>query len=256
MIGLLVLGLLIILLVFPFYQRRTHRVLIRWWSGLLLRVCGVRVHVHHDELSPDLNSSANDRGYLMLINHVSWLDIFVINQNSAARFVAKSEIRSWPLVGFLVSGAGTIFIERGRRRAVHHVLTTVAEHLSRDELVVIFPEGTTSSGTHLLPFHSNLVQAAINVERPVLPVALMYRDSQGKQSDSVSFIDDTSFAQSIFRVCGARQTYCEVHVGYPIATETGQTRHEITALARTQISTRLGFDLSDETPGIQRDRGA
>ena len=107
LVGMLIGGLLIIVTVFPFSGRSTHCALIQWWSGRLLRVCGVTVQIHHEDNAPQLNATS---GVLMLINHVSWLDIFVINHYAATRFVAKSEIGRWPFVGALVAGAGTIFI--------------------------------------------------------------------------------------------------------------------------------------------------
>lgn len=189
----------------------------------------------------------------MLVNHVSWLDIFVINRIAAARFVAKSEIGRWPLIGSLVSGAGTIFIERGRRRAVHQVLTTVADYLSDNELVGIFPEGTTTTGDCLLPFHSNLVQAAIIAKRPVLPVALKYSDEAGGFSEVVTFVGETTFLQSVWRICGTRRLQCDIYVGNPIATDAGASRHMLSQLAKEAISQSLGLSGPDTEPERLRD---
>lgn len=238
--GLLVGGLATVLVVFPLRDRAAHRNMIRRWSGMVLGACGVtpRIRLHGQEPGPAQREAVAD-GHLIVANHVSWLDILVINHFCATRFVAKSEIRRWPLVGLLVGRAGTIFIERGRRRAVHQVLGSVAHHLQNNEPVGVFPEGTTSAGDTVLPFHSNLIQAAVQADRPVLPVALRYSDHAGEPTEAVTFIGDTTFVESVWRVCGAPGIRCDVAVLDPMHTNNGMSRREISETARSQISRHL-----------------
>ena len=114
---------------------------------------------------------------LLLANHISWLDIVAIHAVAPqARFVSKADVLAWPLLGWLIKGAGTLFIERERKRDALRVLHQVAEALKAGDTVAVFPEGTTGDGATLLPFHANLLQAAIATGTPVQRVALRYSD--------------------------------------------------------------------------------
>ena len=168
-----------------------QRGLIRIWARWTLRAAGIRVK----STGKPLISAG-----LVLPNHVSWLDILVIDSVAPCSFIAKAEIRSWPLVGLLCDRAGTLFIERGRRHAVHQVLETATEQLRAGGRVAVFAEGTTSDGTVVLPFHANLVEAAVRANCAVQPLALRYEDGSGQRSTAVDFVGATTFAQSLWRV--------------------------------------------------------
>ena len=168
-----------------------RRALIRTWARWTLRAAGIRVN----STGKPLISAG-----LVLPNHVSWLDILVIDSVAPCSFIAKAEIRSWPLVGLLCDRAGTLFIERGRRHAVHQVLETATEQLRAGGRVAVFAEGTTSDGTLVLPFHANLVEAAVRANCAVQPLALRYEDGSGQRSTAVDFVGATTFAQSLWRV--------------------------------------------------------
>lgn len=165
--------------------------LIRIWARWTLRAAGIRVKSTGKPLISE---------GLVLPNHVSWLDILVIDSVAPCSFIAKAEIRSWPLVGLLCDRAGTLFIERGRRHAVHQVLQTATEQLRAGGRVAVFAEGTTSDGTMVLPFHANLVEAAVRAGCRVQPLALRYEDASGQRSKAVDFVGTTTFAQSLWRV--------------------------------------------------------
>lgn len=246
MVVLLIGGLLTVLLVFPFFARPAHRNMIRRWSGMVLWVCGIDPEINLHGTHPDAGQrDAVSDGHLIVANHVSWLDIVVINHFCATRFVAKAEIGRWPLVGLLVGRAGTIFIERGRRSAVFQVLNKMAWHLKHHDPVGVFPEGTTTTGDELLPFHSNLIQAAVQAQRPVLPIALQYLDSTGQRAQAVTFIGDTTFMESVWRVCGSPRIRCRVFVLTPVSTNNGQTRRRIADEVRSRISRQLGLSGRD-----------
>jgi len=174
-----------------------QRGLIRIWASWTLRAAGVRVK----STGKPLISAG-----LVLPNHVSWLDILVIDSVAPCAFIAKAEIRGWPLVGFLCDRAGTLFIERGRRHAVHQVLETATEQLRAGGRVAVFAEGTTSDGTVVLPFHANLVEAAVRADCVVQPLALRYEDRLGQRSTAVEFVGSTTFAQSLWRVLAEPET--------------------------------------------------
>lgn len=256
-------GLAITLFWFPFISRQQRRPIIARWSSGMMKSCGVRCELKYAPGAPTWEKIGVTEGYLLLSNHVSWLDILVINQCAAARFVAKSEIRDWPVLGLLVSRAGTVFIERGRRRSVHHVLHEIAAHLQEPDLVAVFPEGTTSDGRSLLPFHGNLIQAAISTSVAVLPVGLRYCEPDpvdptraGEPSEVPLFIGDTTLLGSVWNILGHRSLVAQVTVLAPIMPRAQQQRHEIADLARQAISQALGLALEDKVPeGLTALRG-
>jgi 1-acyl-sn-glycerol-3-phosphate acyltransferase len=199
-------GLGTVTFVFPFVDERKRRRLVRRWSARLLTVVRVRLQVIGPpaELNMrDIVSNAmrpGGRGAMLVLNHVSWLDIFVVHSVRPAHFVAKAEISRWPLLGFLVAKSGTIFIERGRRHAVREVNHRVTTLLEDNELVGLFPEGTTGDGERLLPFHANLVQPALDARAPIIIGGLRYRDPDGGPTNATLWTGDTTMFQSLLRI--------------------------------------------------------
>ncbi|WP_306395044.1 lysophospholipid acyltransferase family protein [Telluria beijingensis] len=185
-------GLATCALVFPFASSTLRARLTRGWSRRLLRLC--RVQVEHGGGVPALEHA------LVVANHVSWLDIFVINALDPCRFVAKAEIRSWPVMGWLAAGAGTVFIARGNRRELRHVFKGLVEVLQKGERVALFPEGTTGLQGQVLPFHANLFEAAIDAGVLVQPYALAYLDAGGALHPSIEYVGDTTFVDSLLRI--------------------------------------------------------
>ncbi|MBV8272933.1 MAG: 1-acyl-sn-glycerol-3-phosphate acyltransferase [Cupriavidus sp.] len=186
-------GILVCAAVFPWASAHVRERLIREWSRKLLAICGIEVEVQG--LAP---GRAAPQGGMLVSNHISWLDIYVIHCWQPVRFVAKSEIRSWPVVGWLCDKTGTIFIERGRKRDAHRVLHHITEVMQQGDLVCVFPEGTTTDGSKVLPFHANLMQAPVAGHLPVQPVALAYLDAAtGKPSQAPAYIDDISLVQCL-----------------------------------------------------------
>lgn len=125
---------------------------------------------------------------------------------TSAHFVAKIEIASWPVVGRLVIGAGTLFIERGKRHAVHQLNERIQSMLSAGRRVAVFPEGTTSDGLRLLQFHGNLLEPALRAQAPIIPVGIRYTDLQGQYSDAIDFTGNMSFGESMKRVLGSQDS--------------------------------------------------
>ncbi len=159
---------------------------------------------------------------LVVANHLSWLDILVLNAACPSRFVSKSDVRRWPLLGRLVEGAGTLFIERESRRDAMRVVRHMAESLRAGDVVTVFPEGTTGDGRALLPFHANLFQAALAVAADVQPVALAYRcPHTGAPSDAPVYVGDTTLVGSIWRTLCAPAL--QAHVRY-LTPEAGNGR--------------------------------
>jgi len=188
-------GLLVVLLRFPFLDRPGRQARICWWSAKMMRSLGIDLRV-----SGEFHAGAK----LVVVNHVSWLDIMAVHAVCPeARFVSKAEVRHWPLVGRLVDAGGTLYIERERRRDALRVVHQIAQALQDGDSVAVFPEGTTGDGQVLLPFHANLLQAAISTTSPVQPVALRFADRRSKVTASAAYVGETTLAQSLWMLaCG------------------------------------------------------
>ena len=151
---------------------------------------------------------------LLVCNHLSWLDIPVMHAARHCRFVSKSDVRSWPVVGALATAAGTLYIERNSRRDALRVMHQMAEALRAGELLAVFPEGTTGDGRTLLPFHANLLQAAVSAGAPAQAVGLRFIDrASGRTSHAPSYIGDETLVGSIWRTVSAPAIVAVVHYG-------------------------------------------
>lgn len=227
----LLLGLATCALVFPWAGPALRERLVRRWSARLLAICRVRV-----ERAPA--AEALDHA-LVVANHISWLDIFVINSVLPCRFVAKAEIRAWPVLGWLVAQAGTVFIARGNRRELRHIFKGLVDALGQRQRVAFFPEGTTGSQGQLLPFHANLFEAAIDAGAPVQPCALAYLDPRGGWHAAVDYTGDTTFVDSILRILGGEPIVARLASLAPIPAGHGAHRRELAQAAHDAIQAAL-----------------
>lgn len=188
-------GVAIVLLRFPTLDRSGRHERVRWWAGKMLRLLGLRLQV---------DGTFKAGAKMIAANHVSWLDILAVHAVCPeARFVSKAEVRDWPLVGRLVDAGDSLYIERHRKRDALRVVHQSAEALQAGDTVAVFPEGTTGPGDALLPFHANLLQAAIATAVPVQPVALRYADRRQPVSPSALWIGDTTLAQTLWLLATA-----------------------------------------------------
>ncbi len=178
---------------------------------------------------------------LLVANHLSWLDISVMHAARHCRFVSKSDVQGWPLIGALANAAGTLYIERGTRRDAVRVVHQMADALRAREVLAVFPEGTTGDGRSLLPFHANLLQAAVSADAPVLPVGLRFVDrASGAVSHAPSYAGDETLLGSIWRTVCAPPIVAVVHYGAPEHAE-GRSRRDWSAhLRRTVDGLRQG----------------
>jgi len=207
---------------------------VRDWSARALALLGVRLQVQGEWPAGG--------PLLVLCNHVSWLDILVLNAAYPCRFVSKADVRHWPLIGRLVEASGTLFIEREKRSDAMRVVHHMAEHLAQGEVLAVFPEGTTGSGAELLPFHANLLQAAVVTDAPVLPVALRYQDADsGQRSDAPVFVGKTSLITSLWRTARAHRLQACLHVGLP-EQAMGRDRRTWAQGVRSEIERLLALD--------------
>jgi 1-acyl-sn-glycerol-3-phosphate acyltransferase len=189
-------GMVIVALSFPSLDSPGHALKVQWWSAKALRLMGITLQI---EGKPRPGAA------LLVSNHVSWLDIAVIHAACPhARFVSRSDVLHWPLLGWLIKSVGTLFIDRERKRDALRVVHEVAAALGRGETVAIFPEGTTGAGEAVQPFHANLLQAAIGCHVPVQAVALRYHQPGQRFSRSACYINQMTLLHSVWRVASTR----------------------------------------------------
>jgi 1-acyl-sn-glycerol-3-phosphate acyltransferase len=174
-------------------RRRQH---ITGWARTMLGLLGVQLEVQ---------GHARPGAKLVVANHISWLDIAAIDAVEASRFVSKAEVARWPVVGTMVTLAGTIYLERARRRDALRVVGLVRQTLQDGHVAAVFPEGTTGDGHALLPFYGNVLQAAIDADVPVQPIALRYSDAHQAISPAAAYVGDINLMGSLWRVASADQ---------------------------------------------------
>lgn len=234
--------------VLPWLGESQRAALIRRWSAHILHILDVRLQAE------GMLPTADPRPALFVANHVSWLDIWAINAVRPVRFVAKSEVRRWPIIGWLSERAGALFIERGRRHDVARVSSAGAEALRGGHSVCVFAEGTTSDGTRLYPFKSALLQSAVEAGTPVWPVALRYHDEAGRPNTAVAYAGETTLVQSLRAVLAQRETVVRLIFAEPISV-TGRDRRALAQAAQDAIATlaRLPVHVAPERPADPRD---
>lgn len=209
-------GMALVALRWPALDAAGRQRRIAWWSARMLKVLGIRL-----EASGHCRPGAS----LLVANHVSWLDILALHAVCPqARFVSKADVRHWPLLGWLVAAAGTLFIERERKRDALRVVHQMAEALTAGDTVGVFPEGTTGDGRSLLPFHANLLQAAIATETPLQPVALRYHQPGQSPSPAVAWVGTTTLAQSLWDIACAEHLSVTVMALPPVASSHADRR--------------------------------
>lgn len=199
---------------------------VRHWSQQLLKVLGVTLVV---------KGHPRPGAKLVVSNHVSWLDIVAINSVVPSRFVSKAEVAAWPVVGYMVTAAGTLYLQRERRRDAMRVLGLMSDALREGYTVAVFPEGTTGDGHQLLHFHANMLQSAIDAKEPVQPLALRYSDEAHDISPAAAFVGDTTLWQSLWGVITARQLTVQVTV-MPLQAVDHADRRALAELLSTQIA--------------------
>ena len=212
---------------FPRLTQSQREAEVQRWARGFLRVWRIELQVR---------GTPPAQGPLLLVaNHISWLDILVLHAAGYCRFVAKADVQGWPVIGRMASAAGTLYIARDSRRDALRVVHHMRDALLRGEVVAVFPEGTTSDGITLLPFHANLIQAAISAHAPALPVALQFIDGRnGAMSTAPMYIGDQTLLESVWRTLTTPGLRAVVSYGQAQSPE-GRERREWAAELRRQV---------------------
>ncbi len=212
--------------VVPFTSSARQLALRQRWSARLLKILGIRLHADAPFIGP---------GSLIVANHVSWLDIFVINAAFPTTFVSKAEVREWPLAGWLAARHETVFLRRGSRGHARIVNGEIAALLAAGRHVTVFPEGTTTDGSHVLGFHGALLQAAIEASAPLQPIAITYRLPDGQYTRAPAYDGDLSLLDSLRAIVAEPQIIARLRVGEPLSVIDLPDRKTLAHLARERI---------------------
>ncbi len=226
----------------PLISKGNNLKLIQWWCGGLLRAFNIKVMLH-GHLPP-----ASTNSIMFVANHISWSDIHALNSVIPVRFIAKSDIKSWPVFGYLVRKSNTIFVERGKRQEAGRIVELTKESLSAGDNVCFFPEGTTTDGTGMnshclqgkpaLPFKSSVLQAAIDANAKIWPVAIRYSHPDGSINTQMAYAGDTTLIESMHSVLKQKNPTVALHFLTPIRAS-GKSRRDLTEAAYDAIVLKL-----------------
>lgn len=224
------------------------RTLPRRWHRIMARAIGIRIDVH--------GAPAGERPLMLVSNHVSWKDILVLGAVADVVFVAKSEVRTWPVFGWLARLQRSVFVERERRRSTSAQVSDMAARLSAGEIVVLFPEGTTSDGNALLPFKTSLFGAAAAAlpQLPdgrvhIQPVTIAYTGFHGMPMGRyhrpiASWPGDVALGPHLLAVLREGALEVDVIFGEPVvfdrSSDRKATARQMEAGIRTTLAAALG----------------
>lgn len=212
-------------------DRERRLLLIRRWAGAITRSLEVAVVA---------KGASAPRGVplLFVANHVSWLNVCALCSVDGALFVAKAEIAGWPVMGRITRGFGNFLHRRGSLRDAARVKDRIAAALRANWPVAVFPEGTTGDGRALMPFYPAMMQAAVDAQAIVQPVAIRYLDQHGALNAAVPFVGDQTFADSLSQILREPLIVAELTFGAPFSAA-GRSRREITAMCHQFIARAL-----------------
>lgn len=234
-------------LVYPFIRRPARRRRLKRWSAQLMHLLAIRLAV--------TGTPPGGGAVLIVANHVSWLDIFAINAVQPTRFVAKSEIRRWPVIGWLCARGDTLFIDRARRHHTRDINRAMAEAMQAGDTFAVFPEGSTTHGDILLPFHASLLQPALTCDARVYPVAIRYSRADGSLCTEADYEGDKSLAASVLQLVSQPRIHLDLHF-LPAIECAGMHRRELADEVAGRIAARLGLDAPSRRAGKSRGRTA
>ena len=234
-------GILIASLLLPISTKSFKKVLIKWWCQRLLAAFNLRVVTRGYIPSKKERLTTS----MFVANHISWTDIHALNSVIALRFIAKSEIKSWPVIGYLANKSNVLFIDRAKRQDAARIVNNAAMSLKAGDNLCFFPEGTTTDGTMVMPFKGSLVQAAIQTNATIRPVAIRYPNPNGTVNTGVAYAGETTMRESIQEVLSQKRPIVELHFLAPISiselTAENKDRRHLTLHIESLIRNKLNL---------------
>ncbi|MCH9638608.1 MAG: 1-acyl-sn-glycerol-3-phosphate acyltransferase [Betaproteobacteria bacterium] len=228
-------------IIYPRFSRATQRRMMQHWAKGLLKALNIHLSCNGAPPAVDVPRA------LFAANHVSWLDICVMMAACPTRFVAKSEISGWPVLGLLCRNTGTLFIERSKRSDTMRINQSIGEVLATGERVTIFPEGTTSDGSELKHFHASLLQSAVTMDALLYPVAIRYCNMAGDTCKEAAYLDP-SLVLSLKQILNQPRIDVQLSFSDPIQSG-GKNRRELARLSEQAIADALSLPIPHREPG-------
>ena len=176
----------------------------RGWSEGMAFILNIKLKVSGEPPKPP---------FILVSNHLSYIDIVPMFINMRCTFVAKKEVESWPGLGYMVKKTGVIFIDRNVRKDVTRVNKIMEKSLNKHQGIVLFPEGTTTGGDKVLPFRSSLLNYAASKSIPVYHSALQYKtsDDDPPADETVCFYGGRDpFPNHVFKLAANKRIECRV----------------------------------------------
>jgi 1-acyl-sn-glycerol-3-phosphate acyltransferase len=233
-------GLATLIFLFPRVSPTRRQRLIRSWDGKVLKIFAMRMQV---DAPPGFDLAHTKRLYVG--NHISWIDVYALQSITGARFVAKSELAAWPVLGTLIAKSGTIFIERAKRADTRRIVKTVQQHLTDGDIIAVFPEGSTTDGRDVHKFHGNLLQSAIDADAEIVPFCLRYTDAKGHFTTAAAYVGEMSLWESLKLMLREKKMHCELTLFAPLEVA-GRDRRQLAHAAESLVRQRLqGYTRQD-----------
>lgn len=226
---LLAVVLCLVMIVLP---KNIRHMIIQYWAKRLLRILKIKI-----TLSGEVLKFLGKDSYLVVSNHISWLDIPVIFSLKPMTFVSASDVKTWPIIGMLAKISGAIFVERNRKSSLVEVIQAMNHHFKNEKRsICIFPEGVTSNGYQVLPFKSNLFQSAFESNVLLLPLSIKYKENN-VLTNRTSFHGSTTLFQSFKRVAKSNLIEVVVDIGRPI--KPSQSRKDLSLKIQEVIALKI-----------------
>jgi 1-acyl-sn-glycerol-3-phosphate acyltransferase len=234
--------MMLVAFVFPHSSKSRRALIVRRWSVTVLDILNVRINIKGDwQAAKPVNS-------MLAANHVSWLDIFILYARYDLRFVAKSEMRAWPVIGWLSMKVDTLFIERVKRRDTARINQKISQALREGDCIAVFPEGTTSDGTYLQAFHTSLLEPVVISQGALYPLALRYCDRNGVVNTEAAYVEETTLMGSLLKILAQQEICAELIFAKPIPAQ-GKNRRELARAAEAAIASLLNLSVRHRKPG-------
>lgn len=221
-------GVFIAGIVLPKLTPRRRDLVISRWSTALLDLLNIRVVVEGEVPPGGLSNT------MFVANHISWVDIHALNSIHTARFIAKSEIKQWPVFGFFAVSVNTLFVNREKRHEAGKIVNSTKQALQEGDCICFFPEGTTTDGTEIKPFKGSLLQAAIEAKSEVRPFSIHYPDAENRVNTEMSYWGEMSLIESIRNVIRQQEASVVLKFAEPIKAA-DYDRRNLTLMTRQAI---------------------
>ena len=212
--------------------RNICHILMQYWAKRLLRILRIKI-----TLTGEVLKFLSKDTYLIVSNHISWLDIPVIFSLKPITFVSASDVKTWPIIGILAKISGAIFVDRNRKSSLVEVIQAMNHHFKNEkQSICIFPEGITSNGYQVLPFKSNLFQSAFESNKLLLPLSIKYKENN-VLTNRTSFHGSTTLFQSFKRVAKSNLIEVVVDIGHPV--KPTQSRKDLSLKIQEAIALKI-----------------